>query len=550
MDDAMHRVEAASACQSHSLLLPPPTAAGAGTCYLVVSLITAFLCLLAASSAIYYCLCTAIVSSNKQTKRRDDPNTETTKKKSKHRDDDDGGDNAPRVPPGRSESWWWSVVETLAFVSANGSGRGFYDFVSARHRRHGGLGFRTALFGRTHVFVSSPGAARSLLAAEPAGFSKRYVRTVADLLGDHSLLSASHAAHRSLRRAVAPLFSNARSTSSFASAFDSLTRRLMLDWSSSGCGGAVVVLDAALGVTFEAICGMLVATLPGDARRRMQGDVLAVTRAMLAFPIRLPGTRFHAGLRARERIMEVLRGEIASRRQDGGGEDDMDFLQSLLVRSQQQQQSDNDEAPLTDEQILDNILTLIIAGQVTTATAITWMVKYLADNREFQETLRSVQLELEPKDQDSPLTIQHLSGMELAYKAVKESLRMASIVSWFPRVALEDCQVAGFHISKGWIVNIDARSMHYDPKIYDNPTTFDPSRFNGEDTKQPYSYLVFGAGGRTCLGMNLAKIMMLIFLHRLVTTFRWEMADDDTSLEKWAMFPRLKNGCPIHLTPI
>ncbi|KAF8726939.1 hypothetical protein HU200_019425 [Digitaria exilis] len=497
MDDAMHRVEAASACQSHSLLLPPPTAAGAGTCYLVVSLITAFLCLLAASSAIYYCLCTAIVSSNKQTKRRDDPNTETTKKKSKHRDDDDGGDNAPRVPPGRSESWWWSVVETLAFVSANGSGRGFYDFVSARHRRHGGLGFRTALFGRTHVFVSSPGAARSLLAAEPAGFSKRYVRTVADLLGDHSLLSASHAAHRSLRRAVAPLFSNARSTSSFASAFDSLTRRLMLDWSSSGCGGAVVVLDAALGVTFEAICGMLVATLPGDARRRMQGDVLAVTRAMLAFPIRLPGTRFHAGLRARERIMEVLRGEIASRRQDGGGEDDMDFLQSLLVRSQQQQQSDNDEAPLTDEQILDNILTLIIAVGSAGAGA-------------------------------------QGSGFP-AYDSASQR---------------HGARIQGFHISKGWIVNIDARSMHYDPKIYDNPTTFDPSRFNGEDTKQPYSYLVFGAGGRTCLGMNLAKIMMLIFLHRLVTTFRWEMADDDTSLEKWAMFPRLKNGCPIHLTPI
>lgn len=317
---------------------------------------------------------------------------------------------------------------------------------------------------------------------------------------------------------------------------------------------SVVVLDAALGITFEAICDMLVATLPRDAKRRLQRDVLAVTRAMLAFPLRLPGTRFHAGLRARERIMEVLRREIASRRQrghGGGGGDDMDFLQSLLLRSQQQQSENDDEALLTDEQILDNILTLIIAGQVTTATAITWMVKYLADSRDFQETLRSVQLELAPKQhQDCPLTLQHLSSMELAYKTVKESLRMASIVSWFPRVALEDCEVAGFQINKGWIVNIDARSLHYDPTIYDNPTTFDPSRFNGEDVKQPYSFLVFGAGGRTCLGMNLAKIMMLIFLHRLVTTFRWEMADDDTSLEKWAMFPRLRNGCPIHLTPI
>ncbi|KAJ1261170.1 hypothetical protein BS78_09G007300 [Paspalum vaginatum] len=446
-------------------------------------------------------------------------------------------------PPGRgsSSSWWWYwsvVVETLAFVAANSSGRGFYHFVEARHRRYGRPGFRTALFGHTHVFVSSADAARSLLASEHRGFSKRYVRTVADLLGEHSLLCASHDAHRSLRRAIAPLF-NAQATASLAASFDALTRHLIMrDWSSSS-GSAVVVLDAALGITFDAICDMLIATLQPDAKRQLQSDVLAVTQAMLAVPLRLPGTRFYAGLQARRRIMEVLRKEIDNRRRSKQQQQqDGDFLQSLLVLTSE-----------TDDQlILDNILTLIIAGQVTTATAITWMVKYLADNRDFQETLRSVQLE--KHQDDSPITLQHLNTMELAYMAVKESLRMASIVSWFPRVALEDCQVAGFHISKGWIVNVDARSLHYDPTVYDNPTMFDPSRFKqGEDTK-PYSFLVFGAGGRTCLGMNLAKIMMLIFLHRLVTTFRWEMADDDPSLEKWAMFPRLKNGCPIHVTPI
>ncbi|CAN6336557.1 unnamed protein product [Urochloa humidicola] len=540
--ECMHQ-SGAAACQIQNLPPPPP---GATPCFHGISLVAACLFFLAALSAIYKQSLLLRLKSRF-------PNQHSQ---------DSSNDNAqppppPPPPPGRGSGWWWCAAETLSFVAANGSGRGFYSFVAARHRRHGPPCFRAPLFGATHVFVSSPAAARSLLAAadHAAGFSKRYVRTVAELLGEHSLLcAASHGAHRALRRAVAPLFA-ARATAAFAAAFDALTRRLMRDWSSAGSGAggaAAVVLDAALGVTFEAICDMLVATLPLEDKRRLQGDVLAVTRAMLAFPLRLPGTRFHAGLRARGRIMEVLRREIAARRQRGhGGDGDMDFLQSLLVRSQDQQQPENDEALLTDEEILDNILTLIIAGQVTTATAITWMVKYIADDRDFQETLRSVQLELAPKQgQDSPLTLQDLNSMDLAYKAVKESLRMASIVSWFPRVALEDCQVAGFQINKGWIVNIDARSMHYDPTIYDNPTVFDPSRFNGEDTKQPYSYLVFGAGGRTCLGMNLAKIMMLIFLHRLVTTFRWEMADEDTRLEKWAMFPRLKNGCPIHLTPI
>ncbi|KAL6624657.1 hypothetical protein ACP70R_031978 [Stipagrostis hirtigluma subsp. patula] len=460
-------------------------------------------------------------------------------------------------PPGRGGGWWWAAVETLSFVAANGSGRGFYHFVHARHRRYGGPCFRAPLFGATHVFVSSPGAARHLLS--DAGFAKRYVRTVADLLGEHSLLcAASHARHRALRRAIAPLFA-AAPTAAFAAAFDALARRLVLDWSSRHSSAsppaAVVVLDAALGITFDAICDMLVCTLPHGKKAQLQRDVLAVTQAMLAFPLRLPGTRFYRGLHARKRIMDVLSQEIASRRRENNGSHqhprNKDFLQSLLDRSQSDsgECEEQEEEALTDEQILDNILTLIIAGQVTTATAITWMVKYLADNRDIQETLRSVQLELASnKHHDSPLTLQHLNTMDFAYKVVKESLRMATIVSWFPRVALEDCQVAGFHIKKGWIVNVDARSLHYDPTVYDNPTVFDPSRFD-KDIK-PYSFLVFGAGGRTCLGMNLAKIMMLIFLHRLVTTFRWEMADDDPSLEKWAMFPRLKNGCPIRLTPI
>ncbi|KMZ67175.1 hypothetical protein ZOSMA_275G00080 [Zostera marina] len=70
-----------------------------------------------------------------------------------------------------------------------------------------------------------------------------------------------------------------------------------------------------------------------------------------------------------------------------------------------------------------------------------------------------------------------------------------------------------------------------------------------EDPK-PYSFLAFGTGGRTCLGMNLAKAMMMVFLHRLVTPYKWEVKNHDVSLEKHSLFPRLRSGCPIKVTPI
>ncbi|KAF2928671.1 abscisic acid 8'-hydroxylase 4 isoform X1 [Oryza sativa Japonica Group] len=479
----------------------------------------------------------------------------------------------PLLPPPAAGAgpWWvwvWQWRETAAFLASHGSGRGFYHFVQERYKLYKGEGegeatccFRTALMGRVHVFVSaSHPAASQLLTAEPPHLPKRYARTAADLLGPHSILcSTSHAHHRHARRALATTLFATPSTAAFAAAFDRLVIR---HWTTllppHNQNQVVVVLDAALHISYRAICEMLLGA-GGGKLRPLQSDVFAVTQAMLALPLRwLPGTRFRRGLHARKRIMAALREEMAARNHHHHHHHHHHDLLSVLMQRRQLGHPD----ALTEDQILDNMLTLIIAGQVTTATAITWMVKYLSDNRLIQDKLRAEAFRLELKG-DYSLTMQHLNAMDYAYKAVKESLRMATIVSWFPRVALKDCQVAGFHIKKDWIVNIDARSLHYDPDVFDNPTVFDPSRFDclqeegeGDDAKlgraqpQKRRLLVFGAGGRTCLGMNHAKIMMLIFLHRLLTNFRWEMADDDPSLEKWAMFPRLKNGCPILLTPI
>ncbi|GJN36424.1 hypothetical protein PR202_gb25283 [Eleusine coracana subsp. coracana] len=256
------------------------------------------ICLFATASCLCLCCWFVLINIINNKKKK--------KKKKKH-----------PVPPGRGSSLWWSLLETMAFVLDNSSGRGFYHFVEARHRRYDGSPcFRTSLFGRTHVFVSSSDAATSILAADDSSsssssssaaavFSKRYVRTVAELLGEHSLLCASHHRHRSLRRAIAPLFfKHHQFTTSLASTFDELTiQEISNNWSSTSTSSSssLVVLDAALCITFQAICSILVATLLHDKERlrQMQSDVLTVTQAMLAFPLRMPGTRFHAGLQVR-----------------------------------------------------------------------------------------------------------------------------------------------------------------------------------------------------------------------------------------------------------
>lgn len=116
---------------------------------------------------------------------------------------------------------------------------------------------------------------------------------------------------------------------------------------------------------------------------------------------------------------------------------------------------------------------------------------------------------------------------------------------------------AGYAIRKGWHVNIDATCIHYDPDLYPQPLQFNPSRFDVtnklssqlfhfrplviflgnwiviflplflyiicflQEMQKPYSFIPFGAGPRTCLGINMAKVTMLVFLHRLTSEYKW-----------------------------
>ncbi|WMV27652.1 hypothetical protein MTR67_021037, partial [Solanum verrucosum] len=396
--------------------------------------------------------------------------------------------------------------------------------------------FKTNIFGQTHVFISSTEAAKKILSNEGGNFTKRYIKSIAKLVGDQSLLCASHQQHKIIRSHLSSLFSTT-SLSTMVRQFDELTVNNLSNWHKKS---SIIILHEALKITLEAICKMLMSLEDKKELEMLHKDIGLIYEAMLSFPLRLPWTRFYKGLQARKRIMNLLDKILEARRKSKEKYDD--FLDYLLIK-------DDQIIQLTNEQIKDNILTMIIAGQDTTASAITWMVKYLDDNPKALKNLRAEQQALQQKVScKAYLTYEDLNCMPYASKVVKESLRMASIVPWFPRMALQDCEIEGFTIKKGWNINVDAKSIHFDPIIFHDPHKFIPSRF--DDDSKPYSFLAFGMGGRTCLGLHLARAMMLVFVYRLTTSYRWKVLDSDESIEKWTLFSRLKSGCPIHVTSI
>ncbi|KAB1203806.1 Cytochrome P450 85A1 [Morella rubra] len=107
------------------------------------------------------------------------------------------------------------------------------------------------------------------------------------------------------------------------------------------------------------------------------------------------------------------------------------------------------------------------------------MVKFLDENQDVLEALRKEQLHMAKKTAPKPyLSLEDLAEMPYASKVVKEALRMASVVPWFPRQALQDCEIEGFKIKRGWNVNINAKSIHLDPMVYNDPNQFNPTRYD------------------------------------------------------------------------
>ncbi|KAL1217682.1 Cytochrome P450 90A4 [Cardamine amara subsp. amara] len=155
------------------------------------------------------------------------------------------------IPPG---SHGFPVIgETLQFMLSVNSGKGFYEFVRSRRIRYGSC-FRTRLFGEIHVFLSTTESARAVLNNDSGMFTKRYIKSIAELVGDRRRLCASQHHHKILRSCLINLFSK-RSTPLMVRHFDELVVDALTGWEHRG---TVVLLTDLLQIRFKAMCKMLI----------------------------------------------------------------------------------------------------------------------------------------------------------------------------------------------------------------------------------------------------------------------------------------------------
>jgi cytochrome P450 len=235
-----------------------------------------------------------------------------------------------------------------------------------------------------------------------------------------------------------------------------------------------------------------------DALGVMLDGILAgiVTRELPSW-VPVPGAaRFES---ARATVDEIILGIIAERRASPSKGDD---LLSMLLEA-----TDN-EGKMSDKQLRDEVVITYIAGYETTAWALAWGIMLLAEHPTFTAELQS---EIEAHED--------LLAVPLLDATVREILRLYPSAPFLPRTAVVDEELLGYPIPAGTTVIVLPWLVHRNPRVWPQPTRFDPRR-HLEDTERPrLAWMPFGAGQRLCIGMGLALMEANLTLGMLLRRF-------------------------------
>jgi cytochrome P450 len=391
------------------------------------------------------------------------------------------------------------VLQTLGFM-AGGS-----RYLEACRRRYGGAVTMSTVFDGPFVMVFDPALVKEVFQGSNEQLHAGEANAMlGPILGQRSVLLLDGAEHLRHRRLLLPPFHGRRMQSYEAAMIDATDRELAA-WP---VGEPFPVLPSMQSLTLQVVMRAVFGFEPGPAedelRLRLREFIEPITqrrRGMLLFA--LTSGRFGGRSAAADRFVarrhavdEILFAEIARRRQEPDLTEREDVFSALLLAT------DEDGGRLTDQEVRDELVTLLVAGHETTATALAWTIDLVL------HTPRVLARALEA-----------ITAGEDGYldALVKESLRIRPIIPGVGRVVRgEPFRLGGYVIPPGVEVNPSIRTIQRRADLYPKPGEFLPERFLGADPPDTYTWVPFGGGTRRCLGASFALMEMRVVLRRIL----------------------------------
>jgi cytochrome P450 len=186
---------------------------------------------------------------------------------------------------------------------------------------------------------------------------------------------------------------------------------------------------------------------------------------------------------------------------------------------------------MSDDLRRDQLLTMLIAGHDTSTALLAWSLYLLGKHPWAQEKARE---EVQAAFGKEAPNDEGLPQLEFLEQVIKETLRLYPPIHVGNRVVKQDLEFMGYTIPAGRRLMVSIYATHHDPRRWENPETFEPSRFAPGNRPVPYSYLPFGGGPRNCLGSAFALYEVKIVLARLLQNFHFTLKSEQVKLHMGA----------------
>jgi len=375
------------------------------------------------------------------------------------------------------------------------------EFLDSCRRRHGDafsvrfLGFQTPM-----VVISDPEAIKSLYTSRENRLPPGRSSALEPVMGSRSVLLLEGREHLSRRKVMLPPFHGERMRA-YESVIAEAARSEIESWPLRKSFPIHPRMQA---VTLEVILRAVVGVTDRTRLDRLRGLLaemlaqMASSRLLLRVPLarRLGREDPMEEVRRRSRAVDdLLHAEITERRADPGLAERDDIL-SMLVSARFE-----DREGMDDDELRDQLVTLLLAGHETTATALAWTFDLLLRNAGAMARLRA---ELED------------GGEEYLRAVITEALRLRPVVPLAGRRLHSELRVNGFALPAGTDVTPSIWLTHTRADLYPHPLEFRPERFLGEGP-ETYAWIPFGGGVRRCLGAAFSEFEMRIVLREVVS---------------------------------
>lgn len=397
------------------------------------------------------------------------------------------------------------------------------DFLEQRNKKYGD--FYQVTFKNTPptVVTSNPRAIEEIFTASPENFEVgRGNKSLNFLVGDNSLLLLDGKAHKNRRRLLMPPF-HGESLQKFSHQIVNITKKVSDRWQINE---PFKVRSAMQEITLRVILTGVFGIDSGARYERLRELLTTLleifntplSSSLIFFPFLQkdwgefsPWGRF---LSLQKEIRILIYEEIKAKREllASGKSDRRDILSLLLLAK-----DENDEE-MTNEELHDELITLLFAGHETTASGLAWLFYWLHYLPEIQEKLR---FELDYLDPNSDY--REINNLLYLDAVISETLRIYPIAAGtFARILTKPMSIMGYEFEPNTWLMISIYSLHHREDLYPNPNQFKPERFL-QTSYSAYEYLPFGGGNRRCLGSALALLEMKLVIATILPRLQLDL---------------------------